>query len=81
MKTEAARALAESLGGVVVGENPIRIEHLWQRKFRAHRNLRGGNFVMNVISAIDRAMRDIAGKLYGVLVYHRLLSELSHDKV
>ena len=56
MKTEAARALAESLGGVVVGENPIRIEHLWQRKFRAHRNLRGGNFVMNVISAIDRAM-------------------------
>ena len=81
MKTKVARALAESLSEVVVGENPIRIEHLWQRKFRAHRNLRGGSFVMNVISAIDRALWDIASKLYGVSVYRRLLSEPSHDKV
>ena len=32
--------LAESLGELVVGENPTRVEHLWQRMFRAHRNLR-----------------------------------------
>ena len=42
MDTKVACALAESLGELVIGENPTRIEHLWQRMFRAHRNLRGG---------------------------------------
>ena len=50
MNTKVACALAESLGEVVIGENPTRIEHLWQRMFRAHRNLRGGGFMMHVIS-------------------------------
>ena len=80
MNTKVACALAESLGEVVIGENPTRIEHLWQRMFRAHRNLRGGGFMMHVISAIDMALWDIAGKLYGVPVY-RLLGGPSRDKV
>ena len=80
MNTKVACALAESLGEVVIGENPTRIEHLWQRMFRAHRNLRGGGFMMHVISAIDMALWDIAGKLYGVTVY-RLLGGPSRDKV
>ena len=46
MNTKVACALAESLGEVVIGENPTRIEHLWQRMFRAYRNLRGGGFMM-----------------------------------
>ena len=78
MNTKVACALAESLGEVVIGENPTRIEHLWQRMFRAHRNLRGGGFMMHVISAIDMALWDIAGKLYGVPVY-RLLGGPSRD--
>ena len=81
MKIKAARALAESMGEVVVVENPTHIEHLWQRKFRARRNLRGGSFVMNVISVIHRVLWDITGKLYGISVYRHLLSEPSHDKV
>ena len=80
METKVACALAESLGELVVGENPTRIEHLWQRLFRTHRNLRGGGFMMHVISAIDMALWDIAGKLYGVPVY-RLLGGPSRDKV
>ena len=80
METRVACALAESLGEVVIGENPTRIEHLWQRMFRAHRNLRGGGFMMHVISAIDMALWDIAGKLYGVPVY-RLLGGPSRDKI
>ncbi len=42
METNIACALAESLGQLIIGENPTRIEHHWQRLFRAHRNLRGG---------------------------------------
>ena len=80
METKVACALAESLGSLIVGENPTRIEHHWQRLFRAHRNLRGGGLMVHVISAIDMALWDIAGKLYQVPVY-RLLGGPCRDKV
>ncbi len=80
METNIACALAESLGEMIVGENPTRIEHHWQRLFRAHRNLRGGGLMVHVISAIDMALWDIAGKLYGVPVY-RLLGGPLRDKI
>ena len=80
MDTDVACHLAESLSEIIVGENPTRIEHLWQRLFRSHRNLRGGGLMTHVISAIDMALWDIAGKLYGVPVY-RLLGGPVRDKV
>jgi len=80
METKVACALAESLSELIVGENPTRIEHHWQNLFRAHRNLRGGGFMMHTISAIDMALWDIAGKLWGVPVY-RLLGGPTRDKI
>src|SRR5437762_2653077 len=38
----AAEALARSLFELLDGENPTRIEHLWQKLYRAHRDMRGG---------------------------------------
>src|ERR1051325_6910340 len=38
----AAEALAQSLFELLDGENPTRIEHLWQKLYRAHRDMRGG---------------------------------------
>ena len=80
METRVACALAESLAEIIIGENPTRTEHLWQRMFRAHRNLRGGGLMVHTISAIDMALWDIAGKLWGVPVY-RLLGGPVRDKV
>jgi len=80
METAVACQLAESLAELIVGENPTRIEHHWQRLFRAHRNLRGGGLMVHTIAAIDMALWDIAGKLYGVPVY-RLLGGPCRDKV
>src|SRR4051794_15831280 len=57
-----ARALARSLFGLLDGENPTRIEHLWQKLFRAHRNLRGGPLLGPTLSRIDMAPWDLAGK-------------------
>lgn len=37
-----AKVLVESLFELINGENPTRIEHLWQKLFRAHRDMRGG---------------------------------------
>ena len=80
MDTKVACALAESLGEIVIGENPTRIEHLWQRMFRAHRNLRGGGFMLHVISAIDMALWDIKGKRLEVPVYD-LMGGKTRDRV
>ena len=80
METEVTCTLANSLAEIVIGENPTRVEHLWQRLFRAHRNIRGGGLMVHTISAIDMALWDIAGKLYGVPVY-RLLGGPVRDKI
>ena len=77
---QVAVALAHSLFGLLDGENPTRIEHLWQKLYRSHRDMRGGPFMTHVISAIDMALWDITGKVWGVPVY-RLLGGPTRDKV
>src|SRR3984893_3154628 len=69
----------EHLKPLLVGEDPSRIEHLWQTLFR------GGFFPANrgigsAISAIDIALWDIQGKALGVPVY-KLLGGLVRDRV
>jgi galactonate dehydratase len=75
-----AKPLAEALFEIIRGENPTRIEHLWQKLFRAHRDIRGGPFMIHTLAGIDMALWDIAGKLYGVPVY-RLLGGPARDKI
>src|SRR4051812_25127069 len=77
---KVAVALAESLFELLDNENPTRVEHLWQKMFRSHRDMRGGPLMVHVISGIDMALWDIAGKLWGVSVY-RLLGGPVRDKV
>ena len=67
-----AITLLESLYELLKDENPTRIEHLWQKLYRAHRDIRGGPFMVHVISGIDIALWDLAGKLWGVPVYSLL---------
>src|SRR5262245_58277510 len=54
-----ACSLAQSLYELLDGENPTRVEHLWQKLYRSHRDMRGGSFMTHVISAIDMALWDI----------------------
>ena len=75
-----AVALAKSLFELLDGENPTRVEYLWQKLYRSHRDMRGGPFMTHVISAIDMALWDITGKAWGVPVY-RLLGGPVRDKV
>ena len=80
LEPKVAATLAESLFELLDGENPTRVEHLWQKLFRSHRDMRGGPFMTHTISAIDMALWDITGKLYGVPVY-RLLGGPTRDKI
>ena len=64
---------------LLIGQDPFRIEHLWQCMYR------GGFFPAKLIlssaaSAIDIALWDIKGKALGVPVYE-LLGGLARDKV
>src|SRR5947207_5984962 len=76
----AAEALAQSLFELLDGENPTRIEHLWQKLYRSHRDMRGGPFMVHTIAGIDMALWDITGKLWGVPVY-RLLGGPTRDRI
>ncbi len=51
---------------LVVGEDPRRIEHLWQMMFRQHFWHGSGVVRSTAISGIDIALWDIAGKIAGV---------------
>lgn len=75
-----AKVLVESLFELLDGENPTRIEYLWQKLYRAHRNLRGGALMVHSIAAIDIALWDLAGKLWNVPVY-RLLGGPTRDRI
>ena len=75
-----AEELAKALYELLDGENPTRIEHLWQKLYRAHRDIRGGPFMCHTIAGIDMALWDITGKLWGVPVY-RLLGGPCRDKL
>jgi galactonate dehydratase len=75
-----AKVLAESLYQLLDGENPTRIEYLWQKIYRAHRDIRGGPFMVHTLAGIDMALWDITGRLWGVPVY-RLLGGPCRDRL
>lgn len=80
LDVRVAKTLVESLFDLIDGENPTRIEHLWQKIFRAHRDMRGGPLMIHTLAGIDMALWDIAGKLWGVPVY-RLLGGPTRDRI
>ncbi len=64
----AAAGAIEHLKQWLVGEDPMRIEHLWQRMFRGG-FYPGDRLIGSVIAGIDIALWDIKGQALGVPVY------------
>jgi galactonate dehydratase len=75
----AAEGTLKDVIPYLIGEDPERIEYLWQSAFR-RRFYRGGPATGAAVSAIDQALWDIKGKAYGVPVY-QLLGGLARTKV
>jgi galactonate dehydratase len=63
--------MVEHLSRWLIGEDPGRIEHLWQTCYRTS-YFEGGNILTAALSAIDIALWDIQGKRFGVPVYELL---------
>ena len=75
----AAAACVDHLKPLLIGEDPNRIEYLWQLMFRGG-FFPAGRIACSAISAIDIALWDIRGKALGVPVYD-LLGGLVRSKV
>ncbi len=67
----AMQGALEHYARVLVGMDPRRIEHIWQRLYRSQ-YFEGGKIFGAVISAIDIALWDILGQALGVPVYQLL---------
>ncbi len=75
----ASAAVVEHFKPILIGQDPTRIEHLWQVMFRGG-FFPAGRIAAGVISAIDIALWDIRGKALGVPIYD-LLGGLVRDRV
>src|SRR6266478_1336173 len=65
--------------GFIIGENPMRIGHLWQMMFRGM-FYPAGREKLDALGAIDLALWDIKGKALGAPVYE-LLGGMARDHV
>src|SRR5947209_981070 len=63
----------------LIGQDPTRIEHLWQILYR-HSFWRGGVVLNSALSGIDQALWDLTGKAYGQPVY-KLLGGPVRDRI
>src|SRR5271169_1055888 len=64
--------LEHQLRPMLIGEDPLLIEGLWQKMFARTRQFGRRGIVMNAISGIDIALWDIAGKVAKLPVYRLL---------
>lgn len=74
-----SRDLVLQPGAMLIGEDPLRIDHNWQYMYRGY-FYPAGREKLHGLGAIDLALWDIKGKALGVPVYE-LLGGLSRDHI
>jgi galactonate dehydratase len=78
-RARTVEAAVHEFADLLVGQDPLRINDLWQVMYRGG-FYRGGAILMSAIAGIDQALWDIKGKALGVPVY-QLLGGLVRDKM
>ena len=78
-RARTVEAAVHELSDYLIGQDPSRINDLWQTMYRAG-FYRGGPILMSAVAGIDQALWDIKGKVLGVPVYE-LLGGLVRDKM
>src|SRR5712691_509675 len=72
--------IACGLRQLLIGENPLENERLWQKMYR--RTMYFGRTAVGItaMAAVDMALWDLKGKAFGEPI-HRLLGGKHHDKI
>jgi len=69
IETPHSHSTAMGLKEILIGENPLEIERLWNKMYSASNYIGRRGAGIHAISAIDLALWDIAGQYYNVPVY------------
>lgn len=72
-------ALIDELSDFLIGQDPCRINDIWQLLYR-NGCYRGGPVLMSAIAGVDMALWDILGKVHGVPAY-ALLGGAQRDRI
>jgi L-alanine-DL-glutamate epimerase-like enolase superfamily enzyme len=72
--------IACGLRGILVGENPLETERLWQKMYRRTQYFGRTSVTIAAMSAVDMALWDLKGKHFGEPI-HRLLGGKQHDRI
>jgi len=78
LKDRATEQAVHHLARWLIGQDPLRIEHLWQSMYRFSR-FPLGTIEMGALSGLEHALWDIVGKAFGTPVYN-LLGGRCRDK-
>lgn len=78
-KSTVVAQAVETFSRQLIGQDPLRIEYLWQLLYRGS-FYRGGPVLSSAISGIEQALWDIKGKFYNMPVYE-MLGGLVRDKI
>jgi len=78
-RARTVETAVREFGETLIGQDPGRINDLWQSMYRGH-FYRGGPILMSAIAGIDQALWDIKGKALGVPV-HELLGGRVRDRM
>ncbi len=61
-------AAVHEIGGCLIGQDPRRIEDIWQQLYRG-RFYRGGGILLSAMAGVDQALWDLKGKYYNIPIY------------
>jgi galactonate dehydratase len=75
----AMQGMLDHFATQLIGQDPRRIEHIWQQLYRGA-YFEGGTVLAAVVSAVDIALWDILGKHLGVPVW-QLLGGATRDRI
>jgi L-rhamnonate dehydratase len=65
---------------LLVGENPLETERLWQKMYRRTMYTGRRSVMISAMAAVDMALWDLKGKHFGEPI-HRLLGGKQHDRI
>ncbi|MEO8062330.1 MAG: enolase C-terminal domain-like protein [Pseudomonadota bacterium] len=68
---EVLPVLLGTLRPLVIGQNALAVERIWDQMYRSNRHSRASHFMM-AISAIDNALWDLRGRHFGAPVFRLL---------
>src|SRR5881392_3203946 len=72
--------IACGLREILLGENPLETERLWQKMLRRTQYFGRSSVTIAAMSAVDMALWDLKGKKFGVPI-HTLLGGKQHERI